>query len=72
MKRDDETVMAFTMRRLRRSLREEVIEECANKAAEKSAILPNQHDFHRGYACGRGDAAIAIRALKSTGAGDGP
>ena len=47
----------------RRSIRAEIIEECAKEAEKHSAQMPHDHDFYRGYACGRGDAAKAIRAL---------
>lgn len=39
-------------------------ERCAKIAEEKSALLPHQSDFDRGYACGRSGAAAAIRNLK--------
>lgn len=52
--------------------RARVIEECARVAGEKSAMLPHQNDFVRGYANGRADAAAALRALgqQDTGGAD--
>jgi len=46
-------------------VRAAVIEECAKVAEQKSARLPHQDDFTRGYACGRSGAAADIRALKT-------
>jgi hypothetical protein len=52
--------------------RARVIEECARVAGEKSAMLPHQNDFVRGYANGRADAAAALRSLaqQDTGGAD--
>jgi hypothetical protein len=46
-----------------RTVELEAYERAAKVAGEKSAMLPHQHDFVRGYANGRADAAQAIRAL---------
>ena len=46
-----------------REIEAETIKRCWDIAAQKSAMLANQNDFDRGYACGRTDAALAIRAL---------
>jgi hypothetical protein len=46
-----------------RTVELEAYERAAKVASEKSAMLPHQHDFVRGYANGRADAAQAIRAL---------
>lgn len=48
-----------------RTVRNDALEEAAKVAGERSAILPNQNDFTRGYANGRGGAASAIRSLKT-------
>ena len=45
--------------------RNDALEEAAQVAGERSAMLSNDSDMTRGYACGRTDAAAAIRALKS-------
>ncbi len=39
------------------------VEECAKVAEQRSARLPHDSDFHRGYAEGRAGAASAIRSL---------
>ena len=39
------------------------LEEAAEIAAQKSAVMPHYSDLTRGYAQGRGAAAEAIRAL---------
>jgi hypothetical protein len=46
-----------------RTVELEAYERAAKVASEKSAMLPHQHDFVRGYANGRADAAQAIRDL---------
>jgi hypothetical protein len=46
-----------------RAVELEAYERAAKVASCKSAMLPHQHDFVRGYANGRADAAQAIRAL---------
>jgi hypothetical protein len=46
-----------------RTVELEAYERAAKVASCKSAMLPHQHDFVRGYANGRADAAQAIRAL---------
>jgi hypothetical protein len=46
-----------------RTVELEAYERAAKVASCKSAMLPHQHDFVRGYASGRADAAQAIRAL---------
>lgn len=45
--------------------RNDALEEAAQVAGERSAMLSNDSDMTRGYACGRTDAAAAIRTLKS-------
>ena len=51
--------------------RARVIEECARVAGEKSAMLPHQNDFVRGYANGRADAAAALAATRFKSVGTG-
>jgi hypothetical protein len=50
-----------------RTVELEAYERAAKVASEKSAMLPHQHDFVRGYANGRADAAQAIRDLGKEG-----
>lgn len=43
------------------------IKRATEKAFERSARIPSQDDFHRGYACGRADAGSAIKSLLTEG-----
>ncbi|WP_176016618.1 hypothetical protein [Burkholderia sp. BCC0398] len=50
--------------------REAIIEECRQAALQRSAMLPNDNDFWRGYANGRVDAAGDIARLKTAPNGE--
>lgn len=67
MKRDDETVTQFTMRKIR----EEIIEECARACEARikgTDGLPGGNDWghHAPYNCEAMACAGAVRALSNT------